>query len=271
MNRTDKKALVLDIDGTLTTSSKEITDVTKAAIWEMMDRGHAVVLASGRPTPGTKRYVQELELENRGGYLLSYNGAHVEDLRTGEALLDRFLPEQIPAEIYRYAKERGCGLISYEGAEVISAFEPDEYILLEARINFLPVRRVENFDTYVNFPVNKCLLTAPDEKAYAMEQELISIYGDTLSIYRSEPFFLEVMPRNISKGETILSVLDRMGVTQENLICCGDGYNDISMIEVAGVGVAMSNAQEKVREAADYVAPTNDEDGIADVIRKFIL
>ena len=80
------KALVLDIDGTLTNSKKEITPATKAAIQELMQQGHKVILASGRPTPGMRRYEEELELEKFGGYLLSFNGARIIDCKTGEII-----------------------------------------------------------------------------------------------------------------------------------------------------------------------------------------
>ncbi|MBQ9142771.1 MAG: HAD hydrolase family protein, partial [Lachnospiraceae bacterium] len=93
--------------------------------------------------------------------------------------------------------------------------------------------------------------------------------GDIISIYRSEPFFIEIMPKNINKADSLDRVLKGMGMSSEQEVCCGDGYNDISMIKYAKVGVAMGNAQPAVKEAADYIAPTNDEDGVVDVIEKF--
>ena len=94
-----KKILVLDIDGTLTNSKKQITEATKQAIWELMDRGHLVALASGRPTPGMRRYEKELELDKRGGYLLSYNGARVVECTGGEVVHQNFLPVHVVPEL----------------------------------------------------------------------------------------------------------------------------------------------------------------------------
>ncbi len=264
-----KKILVLDIDGTLTNSKKQITEATKQAIWELMDRGHLVALASGRPTPGMRRYEKELELDKRGGYLLSYNGARVVECISGEVVHQNFLPLHVVPVLYEFAKERGAGLITYDGDVVISAFEPDEYIKLEAGINWLPIRHQPDFVEYVNYDINKCLMTAPGEQAAIYEKELQEMFGDIISIYRSEPFFIEIMPKNINKADSLDRVLKGMGMGPENAVCCGDGYNDISMIEYAGVGVAMGNAQPAVKEAADYIAPTNDEDGLVDVIGKF--
>lgn len=266
----DKKALVLDIDGTLTNSKKEITDNTRRAIWDAVMRGHEIMLASGRPTPGMRRYEEELELARYGGYLLSFNGARIVECRTGEVIYQRNLPNGLLRGLYRYARERHMGLITYLGDTVISAFEPDEYIQLEARINGLPIRVVENFPQFVDFDIQKCLLTAPGEQAAVYERELQEKYGESASIYRSEPFFVEVMPQGVSKASSIEQILSVIGVNREHVICCGDGYNDISMIRYAGLGVAMANAQPEVKAAADYITASNDEDGIVQVIREFM-
>lgn len=265
-----KKALVLDIDGTLTNSKKEITDNTRQAIWDAVLRGHKVMLASGRPTPGMYRYEKELELAKYGGYLLSFNGARIVQCRTGDVIHQVNLPLGVLPGLYQYAGQRHMGLVTYLGDTVISAFEPDEYIRLEAGINGLPIRVVEHFVPFVDFDIQKCLMTAPAEQAAIYEKELQEQYGDVMSIYRSEPFFLEIMPRGVNKASAVEKLLPILGVDREDVICCGDGYNDISMIRYAGMGVAMANAQSAVKEAADYITASNDEDGIVQVIREFM-
>ena len=267
----NEKVLVLDIDGTLTNSKKEITPATKQAIQDILKKGHKVILASGRPTPGMRRYEKELELETFGGYLLSFNGARVVECRTGEIVYQRLLPLSIIPSLYSFARRNGCGLITYLGDTVISAFEPDEYVELEARINGLPIRTEDNFKEFVDFEINKCLLTAPSDKAAVFEQELREKYDEVASVYRSEPFFIEVMPKNVDKAASLDTMLGVIGMTKDAAICCGDGFNDISMIKYAGVGVAMGNAQTAVKEAADYITASNDEDGLVEVINRFIL
>lgn len=265
-----EKVLVLDIDGTLTNSQKEITPSTKQGIQGIMERGHKVILASGRPTPGMRRYEKELELEKYGGYLLSFNGGRIVECRSGEIVYQRTLPPVVIPKLYEFAKKNGCGLITYFADRIISAFEPDEYIELESRINGMEVQVVENFKDFVDFDVNKCLLTAPVEKAPELEKKLQERYEGMLSVYRSEPFFIEIMPMNVDKATSLDRMLETIGLTKEDAICCGDGFNDISMIKYAGVGVAMGNAQPAVKEVADYVTATNDEDGIVQVIEEFI-
>ena len=147
----------------------------------------------------------------------------------------------------------------------------DDYIALESRINQMKMMEVEDFLGFIDFDVNKLLMTAPPDKAEQYEKELNEKYGDIISVYRSEPFFIELMPKGIDKASSIDRMLSTVGMTRENTICCGDGFNDMTMIEYAGVGVAMANAQEKVKEKADYITDSNDEDGIVKVIDKFIL
>lgn len=267
----NEKILVLDIDGTLTTSSKDISPETKKGLMMIQERGHLVMLASGRPAPGMMRYAKELELEKSGGYLLSFNGARIINCRTGEIIYQRTLPNFVIPGIYHFAKEHHCGLITYCGDYVVSGTGMDEYIELESRINGMPVRVVDDFVDFVDFDVNKCLMTAPPEKAEIYVKMLQEKYADSLSVYRSEPFFIEIMPKNVDKASSLDHMLETVGLKREDAICCGDGYNDISMITYAGVGVAMANARDEVKAAADYITKSNDDDGLVDVIEKFIL
>lgn len=267
----NEKILVLDIDGTLTNSNKEITENTKKGIMNIQERGHIVMLASGRPTPGMKRYAQELELEKYGGYLLSFNGGRIINCRTGEIIYQRVLPPQAIPGLYRFAMDHDCGLITYFGDNIILGTRMDDYIRLESKINGMPVKQVDNFLDYVDFEANKFLMTAPPEQAEKYVEILQEKYGDILSVYRSEPFFIEIMPKNVDKATSLDRMLETVGLTRENTICCGDGFNDMTMIEYAGIGVAMANAQPPVKEVADYITKSNDEDGIVHVIDKFIL
>ena len=266
-----EKILVLDIDGTLTNSQKIITEETKRGIMNIQERGHKVILASGRPTPGMKKYADELELEKYGGYLLSFNGGKIIDCRTGDIIFQKVIPKHVVPLLYKYAVEKDCGLVTYFGDSIILGTRRDEYVELESRINGMEIREVENFVDYVDFEVNKLLMTAPKEKAEIYVKELQERFGDILSIYRSEPFFIEIMPINVDKAASLDRMLESVGLKQEDVICCGDGYNDMTMIKYAGVGVAMENAQPAVKEVADYVTASNDEDGIVQVIEEFIL
>lgn len=265
------KILVLDIDGTLTNSDKVISPETKKGLMMMQEQGHIIILASGRPSPGMMKYAKELELEKYGGYLLSFNGARIINCRTGDIIYQQTIPRFILPKIYHFAKENGCGLITYCGDYVVSGTGIDEYIELEARINGMPVREVDDFLHFIDFDVNKCLMTASPEKAEKLTAILQEKFEGILSIYRSEPFFIEIMPKNIDKAFSLNRMLETIGLKKEDVICCGDGYNDVTMVKYAGIGVAMANAREEVKAVADYITKSNDEDGLVEVIDKFIL
>lgn len=104
-----------------------------------------------------------------------------------------------------------------------------------------------------------------------VEPRVKAAMGKNYSIYRSEPFFLEILPRGIDKASSLERLLARIGLTKEQMIACGDGYNDLTMIQYAGLGVAMENAVLPVRKAADYITLSNNDDGIAHVVEKFML
>lgn len=267
----EKKVLVLDLDGTLTNSEKKITPKTKKALMKMQEQGHTVVLASGRPTPGVTPLAKELELEKNGGYILSFNGGQITDCATGEVVYQKTLPPEVVPELFELADKLDIGLISYEGDSIITGMHYDQYIDMEKNINHLPVKQMENVADYIDFPLNKCLGTADPEVAAKAEQEYAKMFGKTLCISRSEPFFIEITPMGIDKAASLERFCKITGNKRENLIACGDGFNDVSMIEYAGLGVAMENAQDAVKEVADYVTDSNDEDGVAKVIYKFIL
>lgn len=264
------KVLALDIDGTLTDSKKEISPATRKRLLDIMKEGHKVVLASGRPTPGLRRYERELELGKYGGYLLAFNGARISACGTGEVIWQKALPLDLLPGLYEFAGKNRCGLATHDKEGVISAFAPDKYVRLEADMNGLSVRQVEDFVGFVDFDICKCFMTEEPERAAVLVEELQAKYGHMAGIYRSDPFFIEIVAKDVDKASSLLRLLNRLGVGWEDCICCGDGYNDISMIRSAGVGVAMGNAQEQVKEAADYIAPSNDEDGLVQVIDKFI-
>jgi Cof subfamily protein (haloacid dehalogenase superfamily) len=115
------------------------------------------------------------------------------------------------------------------------------------------------------------MLLGEPEVLARLEGVLVEALGDKLGIFRSEPFFLEIMPNQLNKAKSIDMLLNRLGISREELIACGDGFNDVHMVEYAGLGVAMDNACEPVKQVADFITKSNDEDGVAYVVEKFML
>ena len=166
----------------------------------------------------------------------------------------------------RQAKEFGVNIMTYEDDCIITEQPEDIYCVKESQINHMKIKQVKSFSDYVIFPVTKCLLTADGEYLQQVEEKMKAYWGEKLSICRSEPYFLEVTANGIDKAGTLARVLEQLQLNKQNLVACGDGFNDISMISYAEIGVAMTNGSEKTKAAADCIAPSNDEDGIAAVI-----
>ncbi len=262
------KIISLDIDGTLTNSEKKITEMTRKKLFEFQENGGKVILASGRPTMGIKPYADILRLSEYGGYILAFNGGSMIDCKSGKILFEKTLPPHVIPEIYDIIKDYPVGINTYEGECIIAGRQINQYTELEARINGMKIKFVEDFVGYVDFPVNKCLLQGDPEVILQLEKLLSEKYKGQLGIFKSEAFFLEIVPQGIDKAESIDRLLNMLNISTEECIACGDGFNDISMIRYAGLGVAMSNAKEPVKEAADYITLSNDEDGIAHLLMK---
>ncbi|WP_418452570.1 Cof-type HAD-IIB family hydrolase [Candidatus Ventrimonas sp.] len=265
------KMIVLDLDGTLTNRDKVITPRTKQSLMEAQKRGIKVVLASGRPTYGVVPLAQELELENYGGYILSFNGGMITDCCTRKAIFKQELPVEANRRIVELAKKEQVDILTYQDTQILTNNPENRYAKLESRINHLKLKQVDNLEEYLDFPVPKFLMLDDGDYLALVEARVKAALGKNFSVYRSDPFFLEILPRNIDKAQSLAQLLKLLGMEREEMIACGDGYNDLSMIEFAGLGVAMENAVRPVRSAADYVTFSNNDDGVAHVVEKFLL
>ncbi len=266
-----KKLLALDIDGTLTNTQKEITPNTLKKIIEVQEKGHIVAIASGRPLPGIRKIADTIQLDRFGGYVLAFNGGRIVNYKTGDVVYQAALDNDTVREVYDYCLKAGCGMVTYDGDRVITGTDIDGYMTFEASINHMEIMRIDNFKEYIDFPLNKCLLTADPDKAEQIKADLIKKIGDKVTIFRSEPYFVEIMPQNVHKATSLEKLLNILDMNVKDLIACGDGYNDLTMIDYAGIGVAMANAQDIVKEHADYITLSNDDDGLVPVIDKYIL
>lgn len=263
------RAIALDLDGTLTNHEKVVTPKTREALLKAASEGAVIILASGRPTYGIEPVAECLELNQRGGYILSYNGGNIVNAQTGEKLFSQFLPDEVIPELYAYAKENGHALLGYAGNEIITEMPDDQYVKEESRINKMNIRKVENLFEALEPHPTKLLMTGDPTLMLKAEEKLVEKLGDRMDIFRSAPFFLELVPKGIDKAQSLQRLLGKINLTPADMIAFGDGYNDLSMLKLAGVGVAMANAAPEVRAEADYVTLSNEEDGVAAALNHF--
>jgi len=264
--------LVLDIDGTLVGSDKTISEKTREAIIKAQQRGKIVAIASGRSIAGIRKTASNISLEQYGGYVIAYNGTTVVNCKTGECIYNQMVPKELVKPVYEAAKRVSAGIVVYNDntKEMISGNGLNEYIKIDAEACNVTINEVSDFVKAINFPFNKFLLSGKPEHMAEVEKIMAKEFGDRLNVFRSDPFYVELLPRYVDKGVAVEKLVKHLDIQREKVICIGDSYNDLPMLRFAGMGVAMGNAQQEVKEIADYVTASNDEDGIVNVIDKFM-
>ncbi|MGI6815672.1 Cof-type HAD-IIB family hydrolase [Bacteroides sp. KG123] len=266
------KLLVLDVDGTVLNDAKEISKRTLAALLKIQQMGIRIVLASGRPTYGLLPLAKSLELGIYGGFILSYNGGQIIKAQNGEILFERRInPEMLPY-MERKARKNGFALFTYHDDTIITDSPENEHIRNEARLNNLRVIKEDELSVATGFAPCKCMLVSDDEEALiGLEEHWKRRLNGVLDVFRSEPYFLEVVPCAVDKANTLGVLLEILGVTREEVVAIGDGVCDVTMLQLAGLGIAMGQSQDSVKACADYITASNEEDGVALAVEKTII
>lgn len=265
------KLLALDLDGTLTDSRKEVPHENLECIAAAMDRGVKVVLASGRPVMGIRKVAEKLGLYDRGGYILAYNGGNVIDCGSGVDLLKKTIPEEFNAEICSIGTKFKVFPLTYNGAGVICEDDQSIYVKREGYNNGIPVIKVGDLRREMKAPVVKFMVVGEPEELQKAYRYLQDCFGNELSIFFSEPYFLEVTPFGTEKASALDFLCRTLHIGSDEVMACGDGLNDMPMLQFAGLAVAMGNACWEIKEMADYVTLSNEESGVAYAVKKFIL
>lgn len=266
------KLLVLDVDGTLVNNEREISKRTLATLLKVQQMGVRIVLASGRPTYGLMSLAKALELGNYGGFIISYNGCQIINANNGEILFERRInPEMLPY-LEKKAHKNSFDIFTYHDDTIITDSPENEYIRNEAQLNNLDIIVEDEFSTAIDFAPCKCVLVGDDEQSLiSLEEHWKKRLDGALDAFRSEPYFLEVVPSGVNKANTLGVLLEHLGVTREEIIAIGDGVCDVTMLQLAGMGIAMGHSQDSVKICADYVTASNEEDGVAQAVEKLIL
>lgn len=263
------KMLVLDVDGTLLNDNKEISKRTLATLRKVQQMGVRIMLASGRPTYGLLPLAKELELGTYNGYVLSYNGGQVINASNGEVIFERRInPELIPY-LEKKANKNGFGILTYDGDTIVTNMPDNPHIQAEAALNGMKINYQENFSIAIDYSPCKCMLVSDDEKALiGLEEHWKRRLDGVLDVFRSEPFFLEVVGCRVDKANTLGAVMEMQGIKPDEIVVFGDGVADVTMLQLAELGIAMGNAPDSVKRCADYVTLSNNEDGVAVAVEK---
>ena len=264
------KMIFLDLDGTLTDSQKRITPYTKQILAEYSSRGGLIVPASGRPAYGVWPTARELGLDRSGGFIIAGNGGLIINCLTGQVLYDRKLTPEELRMLHRTALGLGLHFMAFEGDYALSETTDDPYFLEEIRCSRMYIRTLRDFDREVTHPSIKCIFLGEEELLDQVKPELQEKLGGQYTITRSAPFFIEILPKGVSKGNSVKLLAELTGTPLERTAGFGDAENDIGMLQACGLSVVMGNARDAVKAYADYIAPSNDEDGVAYVVKKML-
>ncbi|PWA07290.1 Cof-type HAD-IIB family hydrolase [Flavobacterium psychrotolerans] len=263
------KMLVLDMDDTLLTDDHKISKENKEMLLKAQELGVYVVLASGRPTLAMTDFAKELHLDVNNSYMLSFNGAVITDLKEDQVIFEQSLTQQQIHELYDYSLKSKTHIITYIDGNIVSETD-SEYIEVEKTITGLKHNKVTNFKEAVNSSAIKCILLEEPSYLLQVEKEL-KLAMPHLSISMSKPFFLEVAQNGIDKAASIKFLAKKLNILQSEIIAVGNAGNDLTMIEYAGLGVWVDNVNPELRDRGDVIVASNNNHGVAEVVRRFIL
>ena len=263
------RLLFVDLDGTLLNSDSEITPNSLAAVEQCTKVGISVVMATARPPRSSKAYYEQLKLDTPS---IHYNGAFIHDFATGSTLLHHPMSGALARELCGRAIEiDASAIISLEVSDNWYMNRRSEALMTRtARAGFAP-DHVGDLEPYFDEPVTKVLVSFPKTSVDDAEARLRSVLGERLAFTRSEEWLLQVMDAGVSKGAAAEFIMKTLGVPKDKVAAIGDAPNDIPMFDAARLSIAMANGYAEVRSAADHVTLSNDEDGVAVAIRKWIL
>ena len=265
------KAIAIDLDGTLLKDDKTISNANLDAIQQAQENGITLIIASGRPTYGVEPIAHTLQLERFGGFILAYNGGEIYECSTRKQLYANVLHRNTLPYIYHTAKNNGLELLTYHDRFVVSEDPQNPYVQRSSHSNKMEIKAVDSFLDEVTYDIVKCMIVGAPDKLQHLEQEVALKLSGVATVFRSEPFYLEIVPPYIDKGRCLALLAAEIGIECRDIMAFGDGYNDISMLETVGLGFAMANAAEGVKQSAKHIAPSNEADGVAQMIRKYCL
>ena len=263
------KMLVVDMDDTLLTDNHEISSENKEMLLKAQQMGVYVVLASGRPTSAMIEFAKELQCDVNNSFMISFNGSVITDLKEDKILFEYSLTKEQIHSLYDFSQQNNTHIITYIDGQIISE-KHSEYIDIEKNITGLKLNIVSSFKDTVTTSAVKCILLEEPEYLKGVESVLKAAMPD-LSICMSKPFFLEAAPNGIDKGASIKILAEKLNIQQTEIIAVGNAGNDLTMVQYAGLGVWVDNVDAELRHFADVIVASNNNHGVAEVVRRFIL
>lgn len=264
----DIKLIVIDLDGTLLNSEHVLSDRNQTVIRKAIDAGILVVLATGKTRASADSVIAALNLTSPGiysqGLVITEGDGSIRHQQTMDPAVIR--------RIVTFAEDRGFTVLAYSGNRILVKEETDYGEFLEKHHE--PPATVVGpiYNILATTPINKLILAGDKRRVKSMRWQLSHQLEGEISITTANiPTMLEVLPPGASKGKALKILLKDMNINPDQTMVIGDGENDTGMLQLAGLAVAVGNADDRLKEAADFVVSSNDDDGVAEAIERFAL
>jgi hypothetical protein len=264
------KAVFLDMDGTLLKSDHSVSNATIEKIQQLTRRGIPVILVSARPFDAILPTFRAIDIPDHYP-VVSLNGSYI--VEKGQPILDVRIDLDITAAVSEEVRPFMATIAYYVQKEWFSELQDKwtdyEQRIMDVAIEVAPLPELLKGWSTRGVSPNKMMVMSEAVNIQLIQQHLRSVYNGMLNIYPSKPTYLEVMDPRGSKSNAVSWLAQRMNIRREEVIAMGDNFNDREMIEFAGMGVAMGNAPDEIKAAADYVTDTNNNDGVRLALEKF--
>lgn len=264
------RLIAMDLDGTLNNDEKRITEKTLDALMKAQKKGIRLALASARPSPGLYKERDILRMTEFGGILMSYNGGRIVDAASGRTLFETAMDLEQTRLVLRFLEKLPVTPILDDGVQFYVTDKTAYKVDYECRNNAMECSEVGNLADFLTFAPVKILMSVQPEQLQKVRETITAFLPPELTVVQTAPFYLEVIPKRINKGQGIRDICGVLGLSTGEVIAFGDAANDIPMLQTAGIGVAMGNASREVKLEADYVTLSNNEDGIAAALEEFL-
>ncbi|MBR1747847.1 MAG: HAD family phosphatase [Clostridia bacterium] len=263
------KLICSDLDDTLLTSDGRVLPEVKDAVHKYVQNGGKFAIVTGRMTAGAIPVARMMDIH---GEIATYQGAHITDIDSGRLLFSETIPTADAVRVGRYLEERGIYYQTYIGDYFYTAVATD-YTRLYGRLSFADfVETKYPLSRYLEenavCPPKLLIMQSPDRIPGTLV-DLREKFGKEFLINTSKPFIIEIVPLSVNKAFAVRRLAERYGLSVQEVVCVGDSENDLPMIEFAGVGAVVNNASDEVKSHADFVAKSNDEGGLAQVVDFF--
>lgn len=274
------KAITTDIDGTLLTDDEKIIAETKEILIDAQKNGIKLILASGRNEEEMLDYAYELRMDEFEGILISSNGAFSKNISTNEVYFDEeLLPYDSKIILEHISKFEIVAMIFMNGKLYCENYEKGlikmddmlyNIILYESELGNYEIVEVDSLKDFIDVPIKKILTAGDKEYLYNNHEKIAETLKNRYTCQFTGDQYFEFINKNANKGEAMKSTLDKLGISLENTIAFGDHNNDVEMLKFAKIGVGMEDSTEYVKENADIIAKSNNDNGIYHTLKRYL-